>query len=110
MTTAINTNAIATAIPNTGALTQAQYDEAKKNGDDYIETLRIKGRFINDQLVSAQIAGADKAAEALQKQLDAFQVTPGVLVMPVESSCLQSRSSVSSWPTHLGSESELQSQ
>lgn len=66
-----NTTAIATAIPNTGALTQAQYDEAKKNGDDYIETLRIKGRFINDQLVSAQIAGADKAAEALQKQLDA---------------------------------------
>jgi TP901 family phage tail tape measure protein len=66
-----NTTAIATAIPNTGALTQAQYDEAKKNGDDYVETLRAKGRFINDQLVSAQIAGADKAAEALQKQLDA---------------------------------------
>jgi TP901 family phage tail tape measure protein len=66
-----NTTAIATAIPNTGALTQAQYDEAKKNGDDYVETLRVKGRFINDQLVSAQIAGADKAAEALQKQLDA---------------------------------------
>ncbi len=66
-----NTAAIATAIPNTGALTQAQYDEAKKNGDDYVETLRAKGRFINDQLVSAQIAGADKAAEALQKQLDA---------------------------------------
>jgi TP901 family phage tail tape measure protein len=66
-----NTTAIATAIPNTGALTQAQYDEAKKNGDDYIETLRAKGRFINDQLVNAQIAGADKAAEALQKQLDA---------------------------------------
>jgi TP901 family phage tail tape measure protein len=66
-----NTTAIATAIPNTGALTQTQYDEAKKNGDDYIETLRAKGRFINDQLVSAQIAGADKAAEALQKQLDA---------------------------------------
>lgn len=66
-----NTAAIATAIPNVGALTQAQYDEAVKNAEGYVETLRIKNKFIEDQLVSAQIAGADKAAEALQKQLDA---------------------------------------
>lgn len=66
-----NTSAIATAIPNVGALTQAQYDEAVKNAEGYVETLRIKNKFIEDQLVSAQIAGADKAAESLQKQLDA---------------------------------------
>lgn len=66
-----NTAAIATAIPNVGALTQAQYDEAVKNAEGYVETLRIKNKFIEDQLVSAQIAGADKAAESLQKQLDA---------------------------------------
>lgn len=66
-----NTAAIATAIPNIGAITQAQYDEATKNAEGYIETLRIKNKFIEDQLVSAQIAGADKAAESLQKQLDA---------------------------------------
>lgn len=66
-----NTAAIATAIPNVGALTQAQYDEAVKNAEGYVETLRIKNKFIEDQLVAAQIAGADKAAESLQKQLDA---------------------------------------
>lgn len=66
-----NTAAIATAIPNVGAITQAQYDEAVKNAEGYVETLRIKNKFIEDQLVSAQIAGADKAAESLQKQLDA---------------------------------------
>lgn len=66
-----NTSAIANAIPNVGALTQKQYDEAKKVADDFVETLRLKNKFIEDQLVAAQMAGADKAAEALQKQLDA---------------------------------------
>lgn len=66
-----STSALATAIPNIGAITQTQYADATKTAEGFVETLRIKSKFIEEQLVSAQIAGADKAAESLQKQLDA---------------------------------------
>lgn len=66
-----NTSSIANAIPDIGAISQSQYDEALTTANGFVETLRLKNKFISDQLVSAQIAGADKAAESLQKQLDA---------------------------------------
>jgi TP901 family phage tail tape measure protein len=66
-----STAALATAIPNIGAITQTQYADATKTAEGFVETLRIKSKFIEEQLVSAQIAGADKAAESLQKQLEA---------------------------------------
>lgn len=66
-----STSALATAIPNIGAITQTQYADATKTAEGFVETLRVKSKFIEEQLVSAQIAGADKAAESLQKQLDA---------------------------------------
>lgn len=66
-----STSALATAIPNIGAITQTQYADATKTAEGFVETLRIKSKFIEEQLVSAQIAGADKAAESLQKQLEA---------------------------------------
>jgi len=89
-----NATLIKEIIPEIGALTNQELQEVTGNITQLQGVIQGQLQALRDQLAAAQIAGADKAAELFQKQIDEQQKNLDALRLADESYRLKSQESI----------------